>query len=938
MSTYKERRPVARLLVRFAGPVHRDRRHECWVIETPDGDRYVERKADWRWHASLLHGWPEGFRGDAVRFRGEIGREALRQMVLEGRDLARGERRRRRLPAALGRHLGEEPSMMVDWHGDECGLDGGLLDAARRRVSGKRGLTDAPRVPEAPGDEAATRPDLGAPALEDAESVLLVAELHAGGGLALGDEVTAHESDLAVGSKVIGRRPDGRPVLCERAAIGEVASWRAQALDNAGVSDPFDVASPELRSSAIRAARDEADRLAALGRGRVLAAGGRGAGGCEDVAGALEPELRELDVDVAAPLGRRDRARVRRLANDGLASSNWLHGADRRPPAGPVSWATRCRVAELQHETQRRAQTLAASWGAPACADDPQQRLSQLLRGRGGCAQLAHATLTPFFHARLSVPDDLAGAPRVSELLPTAARMMSKGFESHTWAWRGCRARRCQAGIFFVKKKGGRQRLILDCRPAGRLFRSPPGVDLVSGDGLSRIERWTTSGADRGEEPGGALGGLGTWLGVSDVKDCFHRLLLDDGPGLQECFGYPSLRAAELGLAHLEGEPLARDALVHPLARALPMGWAWSLCFAPSRPTRTSLGHYTYVDNIGVLGGSESQVQSALGAATSSFGGVGLEVHETSLTNAGGGALGVQLDGQNGHTRPAPSRFWRVRGAVQALLRRRAVSGLELEIAGLMIFLRADWGARWMPGLYQTDASLDGFGVAYSLWGPREVGSVGRTCERARYRLGAGAARQHAVEAAGLELLADGGIAAPAELERAIPEAEVARWCQDPTFEEVPAELLHADRWRTVLADRWALEGGVLHLEGRALIKAVERVAGIRAGHDGRALLLGGNMAVVLAFSRSRARDFKLLTMFRRAAACSFSRWLRFSYRWIPSEFNSSDEGADCLRRSTSQKSVRLTSSLEVGRDVKTRASSKSPRRPMEAPPALGPN
>ena len=48
---------------------------------------------------------------------------------------------------------------------------------------------------------------------------------------------------------------------------------------------------------------------------------------------------------------------------------------------------------------------------------------------------------------------------------------------------------RCQVGIFFVKKKGDRQRLILDCRPANRLFRSPPGVDLVSGDGFSRIER-----------------------------------------------------------------------------------------------------------------------------------------------------------------------------------------------------------------------------------------------------------------------------------------------------------------------------------------------------------------------------------------------------------------------------------------------------------------
>eukprot|EP00959_Pyramimonas_sp_CCMP1952_P157898 3301849-Pyramimonas_sp.AAC.1 len=38
-----------------------------------------------------------------------------------------------------------------------------------------------------------------------------------------------------------------------------------------------------------------------------------------------------------------------------------------------------------------------------------------------------------------------------------------------------------------------------------------------------------------------------------------------------------------------------------------------------------TLGHYTYVGNMGVLGGSEGQVRSALEAATESFGQVGLE-------------------------------------------------------------------------------------------------------------------------------------------------------------------------------------------------------------------------------------------------------------------------------------------------------------------------
>ncbi|CAK0810958.1 unnamed protein product [Prorocentrum cordatum] len=155
-------------------------------------------------------------------------------MVLEGRELAREERRRRRLPAGLGAHLGEGPVMMVDWHGDECGLGAGVLEAARRRLRGKRDFASAPQAPEAPGDEAAARPAWGPPPLEDADAVLLVAELHAGGGLQLGDEVAATSGDVAVGSKVIGSRHDGRPVLCERVAVGDVAASLADAFANAG--------------------------------------------------------------------------------------------------------------------------------------------------------------------------------------------------------------------------------------------------------------------------------------------------------------------------------------------------------------------------------------------------------------------------------------------------------------------------------------------------------------------------------------------------------------------------------------------------------------------------------------------------------------------------------------------------------------------------------
>ena len=43
-----------------------------------------------------------------------------------------------------------------------------------------------------------------------------VAELRAGGGYRMGDEIESGPGDVAAGSKVIARRDDGRPVLRER--------------------------------------------------------------------------------------------------------------------------------------------------------------------------------------------------------------------------------------------------------------------------------------------------------------------------------------------------------------------------------------------------------------------------------------------------------------------------------------------------------------------------------------------------------------------------------------------------------------------------------------------------------------------------------------------------------------------------------------------------
>ena len=45
----------------------------------------------------------------------------------------------------------------------------------------------------------------------------------------------------------------------------------------------------------------------------------------------------------------------------------------------------------------------------------------------------------------------------------------------------------CELGVFFVHKKSGNIRLILDCRRANARFRAPPGTELLSSEGFRTL-------------------------------------------------------------------------------------------------------------------------------------------------------------------------------------------------------------------------------------------------------------------------------------------------------------------------------------------------------------------------------------------------------------------------------------------------------------------
>ena len=93
----------------------------------------------------------------------------------------------------------------------------------------------------------------------------------------------------------------------------------------------------------------------------------------------------------------------------------------------------------------------------------------------------------------------------------------------------------------------------------------------------------------------------------------------------------------------------------------------------------------------------------------------------------------------------------------------------------------------------------------------------------------------------------------------------------------------------------------IFYLGARGTVSAVERFTNCLNGCNCRVLILGDNLVVILAFGRSRARDFGLLCQVRRACACALAHDLKVSYHWLPSELNSADEGRRIFQSNQNQ-------------------------------------
>ena len=131
-----------------------------------------------------------------------------------------------------------------------------------------------------------------------------------------------------------------------------------------------------------------------------------------------------------------------------------------------------------------------------------------------------------------------------------------------------CRRRRGFVTPFFVAKKSGKLRPVLDCRMTNQKFRHAPPMELAAPEVLSRLK---------------VPEGKSVYAAQADISDCFYQFLIPSG--LSEYFCMPALTPAEalqIGLTHaVSGAPIDPEGLdrVHPCLLVLPMGWGWAFWF-----------------------------------------------------------------------------------------------------------------------------------------------------------------------------------------------------------------------------------------------------------------------------------------------------------------------------------------------------------------------
>jgi hypothetical protein len=271
-----------------------------------------------------------------------------------------------------------------------------------------------------------------------------------------------------------------------------------------------------------------------------------------------------------------------------------------------------------------------------------------------------------------------------------------------------------RVGIFFVEKKNGAIRMVIDARQTNQLHKMPPHVALgsarawamldFSGDPAEGAELWSAALLPDAEDSTGMFSAGG------DLCDGFYQFVSQQ---LGEDFGldYPD-QASYYECSEVfhggQWESVRPDEIVYPCFVGLAAGWSWAMWAMHSTVSHVVASSTdggedpliiedkritplvqpgfplasTYVDNFAILGCQQSDTTRRFSRIVSSFSKVGVALHE--LSQAGPSdtfeQLGLHFAGDTLRLRAKPSRAWRLYLGIRGLVQRQFVFGWQVRI------------------------------------------------------------------------------------------------------------------------------------------------------------------------------------------------------------------------------------------------------------------
>ncbi|CAK0906231.1 unnamed protein product, partial [Prorocentrum cordatum] len=428
----------------------------------------------------------------------------------------------------------------------------------------------------------------------------------------------------------------------------------------------------------------------------------------------------------------------------------------------------------------------------------------QLLRTEEAESNLLAAPRQPYMDT------NLRGDPRVYARL--VKRLADAGMVTYTDTPR----ERC--GLFFARKKTGKQRMVVDCRRANCWFQRPASVALATGSSLGE-------------------------LSVPEGKELYVGHV-----AFRDYFALPSVKAGDVGMVRLRERPLQPGSRVWPVLAVLPMGWSHALYWCQT--IRRSI-----VSSIPEL----SAVRRAVALVNAALTQTGLPTHEVCMCDHNADVLGWEIRGEECEIRPERSRLWRLRLALDCLVSRNTVDPRDVEkvlghctfvallcrehlsifnsvysfvrrlrrCAAVSLWESVRWELNafssllgmisrsmlvaWSRAVMCSDASFWGFGLVSKGFSEDLVGSVGVFSERRRFLEG------NNVQSRAWAGVGDGPLESSKDFQDIVGSEEACINARQSAVSRLPAEF-REEGWAVVGSHKW---GGppdnVVEGEARAL-------------------------------------------------------------------------------------------------------------------------